>query len=242
MASTKLKQNEAQSTHAESVCKGVNLCSEVITQTQQQRPESPAVTLTWHVCKFCTRDINLTRGTSSIKKKKKKKKSWCSLVISFKKHFEDVPLIRFMYLVFTRMPGESYVDDSGLCCCACVMIWPHCGVYHTLYVMMTTLWGLSYTLCDDDHNVGFIILFMWCMWWWPHCGVYHTLYVMMTTMWGLSYTLCDDDHIVGFIIHFMWWWPHYRVYVMTMLWGLSYTLCDDDHIMGFMWWWPHCGV
>ena len=23
----------------------------------------------------------------------------------------------FMYLVFTRMPGESSVGDSGLCCC-----------------------------------------------------------------------------------------------------------------------------
>ena len=83
--------------------------------------------------------------------------------------------------------------------------WPHCGVYHTFYVMMTTLWGLSYTLCDDDHIVGFINIIHF-MWWWPHCGVYHTLYVMMTTLWGL--TLSDDDHIVGFIIRFMWWWPH----------------------------------
>ena len=23
-------------------------------------------------------------------------------------HFEDVPLLEFMYLAFTRMPGESY--------------------------------------------------------------------------------------------------------------------------------------
>ena len=28
---------------------------------------------------------------------------------------EDVPLMEFMYLVFTCMPGESY-HDSGLCC------------------------------------------------------------------------------------------------------------------------------
>ena len=32
--------------------KGVNLCLKVITQAQQQRPESPTETLTWHVCKY----------------------------------------------------------------------------------------------------------------------------------------------------------------------------------------------
>ena len=31
---------------------GVNLHSKYITQVQQQRPESPMVTLTWHVCKY----------------------------------------------------------------------------------------------------------------------------------------------------------------------------------------------
>ena len=28
----------------------------------------------------------------------------------------DVPLVELMYPVFTRMPGESYVGDSGPCC------------------------------------------------------------------------------------------------------------------------------
>ena len=28
---------------------------------------------------------------------------------------ESVPLVEFMYLVFTRTPGESYVGDLGLC-------------------------------------------------------------------------------------------------------------------------------
>ena len=29
--------------------------------------------------------------------------------------FEDVPLVEFMYVVFTRMPGEGWaVGDSGL--------------------------------------------------------------------------------------------------------------------------------
>ena len=32
--------------------KGVNLHSKVVTQVQQQRPEPPTVTLTWHACKY----------------------------------------------------------------------------------------------------------------------------------------------------------------------------------------------
>ena len=36
--------------------------------------------------------------------------------------FEDVPLVGFMYLVFTRMPGGVAVGDSGLCrCVPCLM-------------------------------------------------------------------------------------------------------------------------
>ena len=31
---------------------------------------------------------------------------------------EDVPLVEFIYVVFTRMPGGVTVSDSGLCCCA----------------------------------------------------------------------------------------------------------------------------
>ena len=31
--------------------------------------------------------------------------------------FEDVPLVEFIYLVFTRKPGGVTVGDSGLCCC-----------------------------------------------------------------------------------------------------------------------------
>ena len=36
----------------ESTHKGVNQCSKYVTQVQQQRPESPTVTLTWHACKY----------------------------------------------------------------------------------------------------------------------------------------------------------------------------------------------
>ena len=31
--------------------------------------------------------------------------------------FQDVPLMEFMYLVFTHMPGGVTIDDSCLCCC-----------------------------------------------------------------------------------------------------------------------------
>ena len=36
----------------ESTHKGVNYRSKYLTQVQQQRPESPTVTLTWHACKY----------------------------------------------------------------------------------------------------------------------------------------------------------------------------------------------
>ena len=47
-----LNQNEAQSARAESTHKGVNQRWKDVTQTQQQRPESPTVTSTWHAIKY----------------------------------------------------------------------------------------------------------------------------------------------------------------------------------------------
>ena len=35
--------------------------------------------------------------------------------------FEDVPLVEFMYLVFTRMPGESYHRRLTSLLCTCVI-------------------------------------------------------------------------------------------------------------------------
>ena len=34
--------------------------------------------------------------------------------------FKDVPLVEFIYLVFTRTPGGVVVGDSGLCCVPCL--------------------------------------------------------------------------------------------------------------------------
>ena len=82
---TNLKQNEVQIAHAESTRKGVNWRSKYVTQIQQQRPESPVVTLTWHAYKYKVHKLHQR----------------CILQI-----LEDVPLVEFMSLVFTHMPGE----------------------------------------------------------------------------------------------------------------------------------------
>ena len=47
-----LKQSAAQGASAESTHKGVNQRSKDVTQTQQQRPELPTVTLTWHASTY----------------------------------------------------------------------------------------------------------------------------------------------------------------------------------------------
>ena len=95
---TNLKQTKAQTARAESTHKGVNQRSKYVTQVRQQRPESPTVTLTRHSCKYKVQNLHLMylylmylcihRG--------------CAYFT------EDVPLVEFMYLVFTHTPGESY--------------------------------------------------------------------------------------------------------------------------------------
>ena len=47
-----LEHNDPRSANAQSAHKGVNQRPKAVTQTQQQRPESPTVTLTWHASKF----------------------------------------------------------------------------------------------------------------------------------------------------------------------------------------------
>ena len=58
--------------------KGVKKRSKYVTRVQQQRPESPTVTLTWHACKYKVHKLHQRY------------------------------MLNFMYLVYTRMPGESY--------------------------------------------------------------------------------------------------------------------------------------
>ena len=60
---TSSKSPRQNSSSPKSTDKGVNQHSKDVTQTQQQRPESPTVTLTWHASKY--KYINSIRGTSS---------------------------------------------------------------------------------------------------------------------------------------------------------------------------------
>ena len=76
------KQDEAQCACVESTNKGVNVRWKDVTQTQQQRPESPTVTLTWHASKYKIHELH--------------------------QRYIYLPLVEFMYLVFIWMPGESY--------------------------------------------------------------------------------------------------------------------------------------
>ena len=72
-----------------------------LTRVQQQRPESPTVTLTWRVCKYKVHKLHQKYILMVY--------FWwslCTLYLHACK--KDVPLVEFMYLVFTRMPGESY--------------------------------------------------------------------------------------------------------------------------------------
>ena len=53
----------SSSLSAESTHRGVNQCLKYVIQVQRQRPESPMVTLTWHVCKYKVHKLH--RGTPS---------------------------------------------------------------------------------------------------------------------------------------------------------------------------------
>ena len=102
---TYLKQNETQSARAESTHKGVNQRSKYAAQVQQ-RPESPTVTLTWHACKYKIHKLHQRCSLMEL----------MYLVFtrmpgeSYRRRLRSLlyPLVEFMYLVFTRMPGESY--------------------------------------------------------------------------------------------------------------------------------------
>ena len=50
--------------------------------TQQQRPESPTVTLTWHASTYNVHNLH-------------------------RRYIENIPLVEFMYFAFTRMRGEN---------------------------------------------------------------------------------------------------------------------------------------
>ena len=70
-----------------------------VTLPQQQRPESPTVTLTWYASKYKVHKLHQRHIPGS---------------------FENAPPVEFMYLAFTRMPNESYgrrIRSLFLCLC-----------------------------------------------------------------------------------------------------------------------------
>ena len=91
----------------ESTHKGVNQRSKDVTQTQQQRAESPTVTLTWHASKYKVRKLRQ------------------SYILNACLCFEDVTLVEFRYFHNIQYPQllagvacqvRVTVGDSGLCC------------------------------------------------------------------------------------------------------------------------------
>ena len=84
--------------HTESTYKGVN-SKMSHNHNMWQRPESPTVTLTWHVCKYRVHKLHQRFVLKS-----------------------DVPLVEFMRLVFTCMPGESYRRRLGSLLCLCDVV------------------------------------------------------------------------------------------------------------------------
>ena len=95
-----LKQNEAQSAHAESTHKGVNQPSKYATPVQQQRPELPTVTLTWHACKY----------------KVHKLFSFFSFLLILRMYPWWSLCILYLHACLVRVT----TGDSDVCCCTCV--------------------------------------------------------------------------------------------------------------------------
>ena len=75
---------------------------------------------------------------------------------------EDVPLVEFVYLVFTRMPGESYCRRLRslvfcLCCVFRALIYPLCvdSVLNVLFVINQPLAPLLLVVGGNGH-FGFL--------------------------------------------------------------------------------------
>ena len=96
-----LKQNEAQRARAESTRNGVTLCAIYVTLVQQQRPESPTVTLTWHARKYKVHKLH----QSCIRVNTRYINSRGGVYVPCILHACQVRVT---------------VGDSGLCCCTCV--------------------------------------------------------------------------------------------------------------------------
>ena len=83
MQQNKVKQQQQQTQE------GVNSPSKYVTQVQQQRPESPTVTLTWYACKYKVHKLRQRFKKEKKKEKEKKTKQKTSpfSFFSFRKEF-----------------------------------------------------------------------------------------------------------------------------------------------------------
>ena len=97
---------------------------------QQQRPESPTVTRTWHASKYKVHKLCLLVEFMYLVFTRMPGKShhrWPLVEFMYLvftpmpgESYHRWPLVEFMYLVFTPMPGESYHKQLGsllLCLC-----------------------------------------------------------------------------------------------------------------------------
>ena len=93
----------------ESTGRGVNQRSKYVTQVQQQRPELPTVTPTWHACKY---NVHKLHQYSYIPPP--------PFFFFFFFFFEDAPLVELCTLYLHACPVRVIEGHSGLCCCTCV--------------------------------------------------------------------------------------------------------------------------
>ena len=90
------------------------------------------VTLTWHACKYMVHKPPEVHPQNDV-----------PLI-------EDVPLVEFTYLVFTRVPGESYHRRLGLCCCTCVF---RALINSIVCWVCTSAQGLILFQISDDSSI-----------------------------------------------------------------------------------------
>ena len=87
--------------------------------------------------------------------------------------FEDVPLVEFIYLVFTRTPGGVIVVDSNLCCCV-----PCLSSAISSLCMLIILQTHTTCICTYIHHTTHTMNASH-----PHTRVYAYTYTKSQTRW-----------------------------------------------------------
>ena len=117
--------------------------------------------------------------------------------LSFKiSKLEDVPLVEFLYLVFSRTPGRVTVGDSGLCCCVpCLstLLFPfvHCFFQNWVCLERCSIVTLGQT---SEAFFAFlfvrfvVLLFAMRLCCWDRCCCVHTSIVDAAVILSFVYT------------------------------------------------------